>query len=104
MTSQPVVNQQDLAIIERFLDSVWMERGLSENTMASYRNDTVKLLIWMEENNYRLDFISLSGLQEFQNYLMDNDYKQTSRANLSGIAKIFIVKESIFTKYCNLGA
>ncbi|AUI85324.1 site-specific tyrosine recombinase XerD [Vibrio azureus] len=90
MTSQPVVNQQDLAIIERFLDSVWMERGLSENTMASYRNDTVKLLIWMEENNYRLDFISLSGLQEFQNYLMDNDYKQTSRARMmSAIRSLF---------------
>ncbi len=51
---------------EQFLDAMWMERGLSENTLVSYRTDLSKLLTWMEQNNYRLDFISLSGLQDYQ--------------------------------------
>lgn len=31
------------ALISRFLDSVWMERGLSENTLAAYRADLLAL-------------------------------------------------------------
>ena len=77
-------------IIEQFLDAMWMERGLSENTLASYRNDLSKLVKWMLDNNYRLDFISLSGLQEYQSWLMEQGYKQTSRARmLSAIRRLF---------------
>lgn len=80
----------DQGIVEQFLDAMWMERGLSENTLSSYRNDLMKLLQWMVANNYRLDFISLSGLQEYQSWLTDQDYKQTSRARmLSAIRRLF---------------
>ncbi|GAA5647013.1 tyrosine recombinase XerD [Vibrio proteolyticus NBRC 13287] len=80
----------DQGIVEQFLDAMWMERGLSENTLASYRNDLLKLLQWMEKHHYRLDFISLSGLQEYQTWLVDQDYKQTSRARmLSAIRRLF---------------
>ncbi|MDW1890581.1 site-specific tyrosine recombinase XerD [Vibrio sp. 1733] len=90
MTAQQPVNQQDFSFVEQFLDAMWMERGLSENTLASYRNDLMKLLVWMEKHRYRLDFISLSGLQEYQSHLVDLDYKQTSRARmLSAIRRLF---------------
>ena len=69
---------------------MWMEPGLSENTLVSYRTDLSKLLVWMENNNYRLDFISLSGLQDYQGWLADQDFKQTSRARmLSAIRRLF---------------
>ncbi|PMJ91342.1 site-specific tyrosine recombinase XerD [Vibrio sp. 10N.261.55.A7] len=69
---------------------MWMERGLSENTLASYRNDLQKLVLWMSENHYRLNAISLSGLQEYQTWLVDKEYKQTSRARmLSAIRRLF---------------
>lgn len=84
------VMSPDQGIVEQFLDAMWMERGLSENTLASYRNDLMKLLHWMTANNYRLDFISVSGLQEYQSWLVDQDYKQTSRARmLSAIRRLF---------------
>ncbi|MDG2881316.1 site-specific tyrosine recombinase XerD, partial [Vibrio parahaemolyticus] len=90
MTAQQPVNQQDFSLVEQFLDAMWMERGLSEYTLASYRNDLMKLLVWMEKHRYRLDFISLSGLQEYQSHLVDLDYKQTSRARmLSAIRRLF---------------
>lgn len=84
------VMSPDQGMVEQFLDAMWLERGLSENTLASYRNDLSKLLQWMTENNYRLDFISLSGLQDYQSWLMDQGYKQTSRARmLSAIRRLF---------------
>ncbi|MCF7363066.1 site-specific tyrosine recombinase XerD [Vibrio diazotrophicus] len=80
----------DQGIMDQFLDTLWLERGLSENTVVSYRNDLTKLLGWMNKNNYRLNYISLSGLQEYQTWLIDQDYKQTSRARmLSAIRRLF---------------
>ena len=84
------VKSPDQGLVEQFLDAMWLERGLSENTVSSYRNDLHKLLDWMENSNYRLDFISLAGLQEYQAWLVDQDYKQTSRARmLSAIRRLF---------------
>jgi len=36
--------------IERFLDALWMERGLSDNTLAAYRNDLSRYAEWLEQN------------------------------------------------------
>ena len=35
------------SIIEAFLDAMWMERGLAENTLASYRFDLVGTARWL---------------------------------------------------------
>lgn len=80
----------DQGTVEQFLDAMWMERGLSDNTLASYRNDLMKLLQWMTQHNYRLDFISFAGLQEYQSWLAAQNYQQTSRARmLSAIRRLF---------------
>ncbi len=35
----------------RFLDGVWMERGLSPNTLAAYRADLTALTRWLAERD-----------------------------------------------------
>ena len=40
--------------IDRFLDAVWMERGLSPNTLAAYRADLTALERWLEEREQPL--------------------------------------------------
>ncbi|MCG7497598.1 site-specific tyrosine recombinase XerD [Vibrio sp. Of7-15] len=80
----------DTALMERFLDAMWMERGLSENTLVSYRNDLSKLIQWLGDNNYKLESISILGLQSYQSWLADKEFKQTSRARmLSAIRRLF---------------
>ena len=37
--------------LQRFLDAVWMERGLSANTLAAYRADLTALSRWLEERS-----------------------------------------------------
>ena len=37
----------DMTLIERFADSLWMESGLSENTLAAYRRDLCGLAVWL---------------------------------------------------------
>ncbi|MDP5254587.1 MULTISPECIES: site-specific tyrosine recombinase XerD [unclassified Vibrio] len=90
MSSDAVALPPDWEVVEQFLDAMWMERGLSDNTLASYRNDLLKLMNWMAARNLRLNFISQSGLQDYQTHLSDQDYKQTSRARmLSAIRRLF---------------
>lgn len=38
-------------IIEAFIDGVWMERGLSDNTLAAYRRDLVAWEQWLTRND-----------------------------------------------------
>jgi len=40
--------------IDRFLDAVWMERGLSPNTLAAYRADLTALDRWLEQHEAEL--------------------------------------------------
>ncbi len=54
----------DLTEIDRFLDALWMERGLSKNTLAAYRQDLTGLSLWLsnEGPGKGLDKENSSGL------------------------------------------
>ncbi len=51
-TILPVMGDQ--AIIEEFIDALWLECGLSENTLAAYRTDLQKLAVWLEKQGATL--------------------------------------------------
>jgi len=42
-------SKENTAIIESFLDALWMERGLSENTLASYGADLRGFAAWRKD-------------------------------------------------------
>ena len=43
-------DEMDTAEIDRFLDALWMERGLSRNTLAAYRRDLTGFGRWLAEH------------------------------------------------------
>lgn len=45
---------QDSIIIERYLDAIWMEKGLSKNTLDSYRSDLEAFSMWAESRGFNL--------------------------------------------------
>lgn len=80
----------DEILLEQFLDAIWMERGLSENTLNSYRNDLKKLLVWLEQKNLSLQTASVYHLQDYQYELTVQEYKASSKARmLSAIRRIY---------------
>lgn len=40
--------------IERFIDAMWLEAGLSENTLAAYRRDLFGLADWLKQRDVEL--------------------------------------------------
>lgn len=45
----PALNTMDQTAIESFLDNLWMERGLSDNTLSAYRTDLQGLAVWLAD-------------------------------------------------------
>ena len=51
--------------VSRFLDAVWMERGLSANTLAAYRADLTALGRWLTERQVNITRTTRADLQDF---------------------------------------
>ena len=60
----PAADSTDPAV-SRFLDAVWMERGLSPNTLAAYRADLTALARWLAERNVGIMRTTRADLQDF---------------------------------------
>ena len=84
------VQQQDNALIEQFLDALWLERNLAENTLASYRLDLQALGAWLGQQNTTLLQTQALDLQAFLAERVDGGYKATSSARLlSAMRRLF---------------
>ncbi|MEL0660070.1 site-specific tyrosine recombinase XerD [Psychromonas arctica] len=70
--------------IEQFLDSLWLERGLSKNTLDSYRHDLSLVEIYLQTKDVMLSDASERQLSDyFESRLQGEiDYKNTSTARL----------------------
>jgi len=54
------------AAIDRFVDAVWLEDGLSANTLAAYRRDLAALAQWLKANSgTHLDAVQEMHLQAY---------------------------------------
>jgi len=45
---------EDVADIDRFADALWMENGLSDNTLAAYRRDLYGVAAWLAQHKVPL--------------------------------------------------
>ncbi len=48
------LSPETLRVIEQFTDALWMERGLSSNTLTAYRNDLSGLAGWLQKQGKTL--------------------------------------------------
>ena len=61
----PSVPDQSGQLTDRYLDILWMEKGLSDNTLASYRRDLKAFAGWLEERDRSLVQVDGADLQEY---------------------------------------
>ena len=52
-------------IIDKFLDTIWMERGLSVNTLGAYRADLMVLKRWLASQDKSLIYATRADLLAF---------------------------------------
>ncbi|HTY49807.1 MAG TPA: site-specific tyrosine recombinase XerD [Steroidobacteraceae bacterium] len=76
--------------VSRFLDAVWMERGLSSNTLAAYRADLTALSRWLSERGTPMVRTTRQDLQDFIAWRVDAGARPRSTARqLSSFRRFF---------------
>ncbi|MEE8092745.1 MAG: site-specific tyrosine recombinase XerD [Gammaproteobacteria bacterium] len=67
-------------IIDRFLDAIWMERGLSENTLDAYRADLLALDQRLKERDVKIVDASKADLLDYISWRVEGGAKPRSTA------------------------
>jgi integrase/recombinase XerD len=68
------------ALIDRFLDAIWMERGLSENTLGAYRADLMALQQRLSEKSVDLVAASRADVMDYIAWRVEGGAKPRSTA------------------------
>jgi integrase/recombinase XerD len=78
------------SVIDKFLDAIWMERGLSKNTLGAYRADLMALARWLADRDTMIADASRQDLLDFIANRVENGAKPRSTARqLSSFRRIF---------------
>ncbi len=82
--------EQDLARIEQFLDALWLERNLAENSLSAYRRDLSMVVEWLHHRGLSLATAQSGDLQTLLAERVEGGYKATSTARmLSAVRRLF---------------
>lgn len=96
--SAPVPKSNPL--VGRFLDAVWVEQGLSANTLAAYRADLLALERWLEPRSVRLKDATRQDLLAFVGARVAEGAQPRSTARqLSSFRRFyrFLIRERLAT-------
>jgi len=75
--------------IEVFIDHLWMENGLSENTLSAYRNDLANFSFWLREGQQSLLSVETETIQRFLAHNYQQQQKRRSVARLLSTLRRF---------------
>lgn len=76
----------DDPIIDRYLDALWLEKGLADNSREAYRSDLALFNGWLEERGVRLATAGREIILDHLAWRLNNGYKARSTARfLSGL-------------------
>ena len=88
-------------LIDSFLDSLYIEKGLSNNTVSSYRNDIKSFLLWIDKNSSNPLSINDSDANNYISKLFRDGLKSSSvNRKISSIKSFytFLQKKKIIMK------
>lgn len=88
----------DSALIDGFIDRLWMERGLSQNTLVSYRSDLMGFARWLVPLNLNLVKAQRGDIQSYLAHKIADSARPRSTARLlSSLRRFFrfVVREGL---------
>ncbi len=80
----------DELLIGQFLDAMWLEQGMADNSLAAYRYDLQSFIAWLPIRNSRLLTVNPADLQAFLATRLAQGYQASSAARLlSALRRLF---------------
>lgn len=63
--SEQTLAPEDSAELDMFIDHLWLEDGLSKNTLSSYRLDLTSFALWVQTQHKRLLTVDQADVQQY---------------------------------------
>lgn len=88
----PKLDENNLQLIEEFLDSIWIEKGLSTNTLASYRTDLLKMseFLYARSADFNLTAFDQYQVHEYLGHRYDQGLSERSTARFLSSLRAFL--------------
>ncbi|QLB13436.1 tyrosine recombinase XerD subunit [Bisgaardia hudsonensis] len=80
---------KDNVLIDLFLNELWLEKGLSENTIQSYRLDLTTVSNWLLTKKLTFETLDTVDLQTFLGERLEQGYKASSSARMLSTLRHF---------------
>lgn len=77
------------ALIDQFIENQWLERGLSDNTLKSYRYDLKQFCNWLDSQNNDLIHVSHGDLQTYLAFRYQQQLKSSSTSRMLSCLRKF---------------
>lgn len=84
---QPSAAQE--AVIAQYLDNIWMEKGLSRNTLESYGRDLAHFAVWLAPKGVELLAVSSELMQAYLAHRYEKKLSSRSTARLLSCVRGF---------------
>ena len=82
MAKVDLIPAAEQKLLEQFLDHLWMENALSENTLSAYRNDLAGFSLWLNKQGQVFCTADTSSVQNYLNQQHHSGQKNRSAARL----------------------
>ena len=85
-----MAEKQNIQLIDQFLDAIWLESGLSANTLTAYRTDLKKMSDWLGKQKRSMDEASKSELLDYLAHTVRSGISARSSARqLSSLRRFY---------------
>ena len=89
MAKSDLLPDSEQRLIEQFADAVWIEQGLSANTLAAYRNDLADFALWLMQRSH-LMAAKRDDVQDYLGWRFEQALKKRSSARaLSSLRRFY---------------
>jgi integrase/recombinase XerD len=88
----------DHPLIDRFLDALWLEKGLAAHTRAAYRSDLAHFNGWLDERGLLLERAGREAILDHLAWRLNAGYKARSTARFLSAARglyRFLLREGL---------
>ena len=91
--------KESLILIDNFIDNIWLEKGLSKNTLSAYNQDLLKFTLWLKGSS--LKNVDRIKLLDYLAYRFEQGYNSRSTARaLSSLRSFyaFLVEKNFISE------
>jgi integrase/recombinase XerD len=79
----------DAELINDYLDAIWMEKGLSDNTQESYRRDLMQFSVWLNQRDQQLISVDAALVQDYLDARLQQKLSSRTSARFLSCARGF---------------